>query len=222
VVNDKPFLPKAVIFDMDGLLLDTERLVKDLWLKAARHRGWEIEAETVLRTTGIDERSTRNIMMEEYGPDFPYREIREELHRMIIETTEQEGIRWRPGLPVILDKLEGLRIPYGLATSTARKTALWKLEKAALPANRFTTIVCGDEVERGKPAPDIFLRAAELLGAAPGDCLGFEDSPAGLRALAAAGIPSVFIKDMLEPPAEVLAAVWRRCKDLAEAASLIG
>jgi HAD superfamily hydrolase (TIGR01509 family) len=141
---------------------------------------------------------------------------------MIIETAEQEGIRWRPGLPVILDKLEGLRIPCGLATSTARKTALWKLEKAKLPAVRFTTIVCGDEVERGKPAPDIFLRAAELLGTSPEDCLGFEDSPAGLRALAAAGIPSVFIKDMLEPPAEVLAAVWRRCRDLAEAASLIG
>jgi HAD superfamily hydrolase (TIGR01509 family) len=215
-------LPKAVIFDMDGLLLDTERPAKDLWLKAARNRGWEISTEVVLRTTGIDEAGSRTIMMEEYGPDFPYREIREELRRMIHETTEREGIRWRPGLPVILDKLEGLGIPYGLATSTARKTALWKLEKAGLPAERFRVIVCGNEVERGKPAPDIFLRAAELLGLAPGDCLGFEDSPAGLRALAAAGIPSVFIKDMLEPPAEVLALVWRRCSGLAEAASLIG
>ncbi|MDR1024088.1 MAG: HAD hydrolase-like protein, partial [Treponema sp.] len=113
MADDKPFLPKAVIFDMDGLLLDTERPVKNLWLKAARSRGWEIKAEVVLRTTGIDEKSTRNIMMEEYGPDFPYREIREALQRMIIETAEQEGIRWRPGLPVILDKLEGLRIPCG-------------------------------------------------------------------------------------------------------------
>ncbi|MDR1443641.1 MAG: HAD family phosphatase [Treponema sp.] len=219
---NEPFLPKAVIFDMDGLLLDTEQPVKDLWLKAARNRGWEIRTETVLRTIGVDEKTSRNIMREECGPDFPYQEIREELRRLITETAERDGIRWRPGLPVILDRLEGLKIPYGLATSTARETALWKLEKAGLPAGRFRVIVCGDEVEQGKPAPDIFLRAAELLGAAPGDCLGFEDSPAGLRALAAAGIPSVFIKDLLEPPAEVLAAVWRRCTDLAEAASLIG
>jgi HAD superfamily hydrolase (TIGR01509 family) len=218
---EKPFLPGAVIFDMDGLLLDTERPVKDLWLKAARSRGWEISQKTVLRTTGLDEGSTRRIMLEEYGAGFPYEDIRSELSRMIRENAEEEGIAWRPGLPVILDRLEGLKIPFGVATSTKRTTALWKLEKAAL-GGRFPMIVCGDEVEHGKPAPDIFLSAAKLLGFAPGDCLGLEDSPAGLRALAAAGIPSIFIKDMVEPPAEVLAMVWRRCEDLAEAASLIG
>ena len=218
---EQVFLPKAVIFDMDGLLLDTERPVKDLWLKAARSKGWEIRPETVLRTTGVDEGSTRRIIAEEYGPDFPYEEIRIELSRLIRAKIEQEGIAWRPGLPVILDKLEKLRIPFGLATSTGRNMALWKLEKAGLKG-RFAVIVCGDEVERGKPAPDIFLRAAALLNAVPEDCLGLEDSPAGLRALAAAGIPSIFIKDMVEAPAELLTAVWRRCEDLAEAAALIG
>jgi HAD superfamily hydrolase (TIGR01509 family) len=215
-----PYIPGAVIFDMDGLLLDTERPIKDLWLRAAGNRGWEIRPEAVLRTTGVDEGSTRRIMMEEYGPDFPYEEIRGELSRLIRETAEREGIAWRPGLPVILEKLGALNIPWGIATSTKRTTARWKLEKAGLAG--FRVMVCGDEVDRGKPAPDIFLRAAELLGAAPGDCLGLEDSPAGLRALAVAGIPSIFIKDLVEPPAEVLAAVWRRCEDLAEAAALIG
>jgi HAD superfamily hydrolase (TIGR01509 family) len=218
---EQPFLPKAAIFDMDGLLLDSERPVKDLWFQAARAKGWEIRQETVLRTTGVDEGSTRRIMAEEYGPEFPYEEIRIELGRLIREKIDRDGIAWRPGLPVILDKLEKLNIPFGVATSTRRSTALWKLEKAGL-GGRFAVIVCGDEVERGKPAPDIFLRAAAFLGAAPEDCLGLEDSPAGLRALAAAGIPAVFIKDMVEPPAEVLSAVWRRCEDLAEAASLIG
>jgi HAD superfamily hydrolase (TIGR01509 family) len=220
--GDKPFLPGAVIFDMDGLLLDTERPVKDLWLLAGRDRGWEISEEAVLRTTGVDEGSTRRVMMEEYGPDFPYGEIRAGLDRLIRETAERDGIPWRPGLPVILDKLERLGIPFALATSSARRTALWKLEKARLPPERFTVIVCGDEVEHGKPAPDIFLLAAGRLGTAPENCLGLEDSPAGLKALAAARIPSIFIKDMLEPPAEVLPAIWRRCKDLSEAAALIG
>jgi HAD superfamily hydrolase (TIGR01509 family) len=217
----KTILPKAVIFDMDGLLLDTERPVKDLWLQAARSRGWEIRLETVLRTTGVDEGSTRRIMMEDYGPAFPYEEIRSELRILFRKEAEEKGIGWRPGLPVILDKLEGLRIPFGIATSTKKETALWKLEKARLEG-RFTVIACGDEVERGKPAPDIFLLAARRLETAPEFCLGLEDSPAGLRALGAAGIPSIFIKDMVEAPAELLSTVWRRCEDLAEAASLIG
>jgi HAD superfamily hydrolase (TIGR01509 family) len=220
--DNKPFVAKAVIFDMDGLLLDTERPVKDLWLQAARSQGWEIHVAAILRTTGVDEESTRRIMLEEYGPGFPYNEICIELRRLIRETINRDGIAWRPGLPAILDKLERCAIPFGLATSSARNSALWKLEKARLPPERFSVIVCGDEVEHGKPAPDIFLQAARGLGTAPADCLGFEDSPAGLRALAAAGIPSVFIKDMLEPPPEVLATVWRRCQDLAEAAALIG
>ncbi|MDR1971728.1 MAG: HAD family phosphatase [Treponema sp.] len=213
--------PRAVIFDMDGLLLDTERPVKDLWLRAARSKGWEIRVETVYRTTGIDELSTRRIMLEDYGPDFPYDDIRQELRRLVREEAELNGIPWRSGLAVILDKLERKGIPFGVATSTRRETALWKLEKAGI-RGRFAIITCGDEVQRGKPAPDIFLLAADRLGAAPQDCLGLEDSPAGLQALAAAGIPSIFIKDMLEPPPEVLAAVWRRCEDLAEAAALIG
>jgi HAD superfamily hydrolase (TIGR01509 family) len=221
-VNDKPFTPRAVIFDMDGLLLDTERPFNDLWLLAARNRGWSLSADVVLRTIGVDEASTRCIITEEYGQDFPYGEILADLRRLYREMVDREGIAWRPGLPVILDKLERLAIPFGLATSSTRKSALWKLERAGLVPERFAASVCGDEVERGKPAPDIFLRAAKLLRAAPRDCLGLEDSPAGLKALAAAGIPSIFIKDLQEPSAEILAAVWHRCENLAEAATLIG
>jgi HAD superfamily hydrolase (TIGR01509 family) len=214
-------LVKAVIFDMDGLLLDTERPVNGLWIRAARALGWELREEIVARTTGVDEGTTRGIMIAEYGPDFPYEDIRKELYRLIAETAERDGIACRPGLGVMLEKLERLRIPVGVATSTDREAALWKLEKAGV-RGRFPMLTCGDEVRRGKPAPDIFLLAAERLGTPPAECLGLEDSPAGLRALAAAGIPSIFIKDTLEPPPDVLATVWRRCEDLAEAAALIG
>jgi beta-phosphoglucomutase-like phosphatase (HAD superfamily) len=205
---------------MDGLLLDTERPVKDLWIGAAKKLGWTLREETVLRTVGVDEGTTRGIMMGDYGPDFPYEDIRRELSGMITEIAERDGIPWRPGLAVILDRLEQLRIPFGVATSTDRETALWKLDKARI-RERFTMVTCGDEVERGKPAPDIFLLAADRLNTMPAACLGLEDSPAGLQALAAAGIRSIFIKDTLEPPPEVLATVWRRCKDLAAAAKLI-
>jgi HAD superfamily hydrolase (TIGR01509 family) len=215
------FIPQAVLFDMDGLLLDTERPVKDLWIRAAKNLGWTIREETVLRTIGVDEGTTRGLMLKDYGPEFPYEDIRRELGKMITEIAERDGIAWRPGLAPMLDKLEKLHLPFGVATSTDRETALWKLEKAHI-RERFTVITCGDEVAHGKPAPDIFLLAANRLHTPPSACLGLEDSPAGLQALAAAGIPSIFIKDTLEPPPEVLAAVWRRCRDLAEAAALIG
>ena len=103
-----------------------------------------------------------------------------------------------------------------VATSTHRASALKKLALAGIE-QRFTVIVGGDEVSWGKPAPDIYLLAAEKLKKQPSLCVGFEDSPAGLKALQAAGIRSVFIKDLIEPPRELLSAVWHECRDLAEA-----
>ncbi|GHU73086.1 haloacid dehalogenase [Spirochaetia bacterium] len=219
--TEKPFLPGAVIFDMDGLMLDTERPVIDLWLRAAQNLGREMDRGTVLRTIGVDEKTTRGVFLEAYGKDFPYAEIREELIRLIRDTMEKDGIAHRPGLLTLLNKLDALGVPFGVATSTDRETALLKLKQAHI-RDRFDIITCGDEVRHGKPAPDIFLLAAKRLGQEPASCIGFEDSIAGLQALAAAGIRSVFIKDVLEPPEEVLAAVWRRCNDLAEAAELFG
>jgi HAD superfamily hydrolase (TIGR01509 family) len=119
----------------------------------------------------------------------------------------------------LLDHLAALGIPLAVGTSSRRNSALWKLQKAGI-ADRFTYIVGGDDVKNGKPAPDIFLKAAELLEVPCSSCVGFEDSAAGLMALAAAGIRSVFVKDIIEPPREVLATVWRRFENLAEAVTL--
>jgi HAD superfamily hydrolase (TIGR01509 family) len=200
-------------------MLDTERPVVVVWERAAREMGWRLSEEVIARIIGVDEATTRRILLESYGQDFPYDVVREDLERVFIEDAEKNGIALRPGLLTLLEHLNGLGIPVAVATSSTRNIALWKLKMAGIK-ERFRLLVCGDEVRRGKPAPDIFLKAAELLGREPSECLGFEDSPAGLRALEAAGIRSVFIRDMVEPPPEVLAAVWLRLDSLDEAVPL--
>jgi HAD superfamily hydrolase (TIGR01509 family) len=212
------FRPAAAIFDMDGLMLDTEGPMARMWVEAGKLFSLEIKIETALRTIGIDDAKSRVVFLEEHGGDFPYDTVRNEWRRLVSRELES-GIAHKKGLVPLLDHLSSLGIPLAVATTTPRKSALERLGKAGV-LGRFSALACGDEIARGKPAPDIFLLAAERLGKEPSGCVGFEDSPAGLRGLHAAGIRSVFVKDLVEPEGEVLSTVWRRCGDLAEAIAL--
>jgi HAD superfamily hydrolase (TIGR01509 family) len=213
--------PAGAIFDMDGLMLDTERPMIPLWQQAAKLFGRDIPLETVYRTIGINGASMRSLFLQEYGPDFPYEDILQEMTRLNVELFEREGIAHKPGLIALLDHLASIGIPLGVATSTRRERALWKMKIAGI-TDRFEILACGDEIANGKPAPDIFLLAAERLGKPPSECVGFEDSPAGLQGLHAAGIRSVFVKDIIDPSPEIRATVWRSCADLGAAAELFG
>ena len=214
------FRPAAVIFDMDGLMLDTERLTIPLWDEAGKKFGYSIPYDTVIKMVGISSQNARDVLFREYGDDFPYEKIRDEF-RLLCKREYEKGIPHKKGLLFLLDRLTAAKIPFGVATSTRRETAMENLEKAGI-LERFAAITGGDEVADGKPAPDIFLLAAKKLAAPPSACAGFEDSPAGLKALHAAGIRSVFIKDLIDPPPEILETVWRTYGDLSEAAELFG
>ena len=203
---------------MDGLMLETERPLIPLWTQAGKLFNREIKPELVIATIGLNSIDIKALCMRELGSDFPYTEFRKELHRLTDEQFKN-GIAHKSGLLQLLDHIASLDIPMAVGTSSRRNAAIWKLEKAGI-ADRFVCIVGGDEVEKGKPAPDIFLKAAEKLGVSPSLCVGFEDSPAGLEALRAAGIASVFVKDIIEPSLQILSAVWRRFDNLAEAIPL--
>jgi HAD superfamily hydrolase (TIGR01509 family) len=219
--KEKTFRPAAVIFDMDGLMFDTENLTIPLWETAGKPFGYNITHDIVLRMVGISGEKARLVLLEEFGGDFPYDTIRDEFRLLVKKEIEKKGVPKKPGLMYLLDRLCAAKIPLGVATSSRRDTALDLLGKAGI-LDRFTAITGGEEVTNGKPAPDIFLLAAQKLGQPPVACAGFEDSPAGLRGLYAAGIRSVFIKDVIEPEREVLATVWHKCNDLSEAAVLFG
>jgi HAD superfamily hydrolase (TIGR01509 family) len=219
MLPETKFRPGAVILDMDGLMLDTERLTFELWPLAARNCGFNLTTEIVMRTIGITETASRAIVSGVFADNSAYDKIHAEVKRLTKEKVEQEGVALRPGLLILLDCLEKRRIPFAVATSTGRKTAEWKLKAAGI-RDRLSVLICGNEIKNGKPAPDIFLAAAAGLNADPGGCAGFEDSGPGLLGLHAAGIPSVFIRDLAEPSAEALATVWRQYQNLAEAVEL--
>jgi len=218
--SEKTFRPSAVIFDMDGLMFDTENLTIPLWDVAGKPFGYNIPYDIVLRMVGISTEKARLVMYEEFGTDFPYDTIRTEFRKLVQEEVDKNGVPLKPGLMYLLDRLSAAKIPYGVATSSRTATATNMLSKAGI-LDRFTAITCGEEVTNGKPAPDIFLLAAQKLKTPPSACVGFEDSPPGLMGLHTAGIRSIFIKDLIEPSQEVLATVWQRCNDLAEAAKYL-
>jgi len=219
-INENASRPAAVIFDMDGLMLDTERLSIPLWTEAGNTFGYHITEEIVLRMVGISSKKIREMLFDEFGHDFPYDSVCEEFRLLVKKEIEKKGVPKKYGLIELLDRLAAAKIPLAVATSTRRATALEMLRKADI-LDRFSAVVCGDEINNGKPAPDIFLLAAEKLGVPPSACVGFEDSPAGLKGLHSAGIRSIFIKDVIEPTQDVLAVVWRRCNNLKEAAELL-
>jgi HAD superfamily hydrolase (TIGR01509 family) len=214
-----PLIPKGVILDMDGLMLDTERLETDLYVEISAKMGWPTPRTMLRKTIGVKDADALAFYKNEYGADYPFNEIWDAVVKEEEMRAIKNGLPHKKGLLVLLDKLKSLSVPLALATSADSKRAQWKLERAGI-LDRFKVFACGDEVKQGKPAPDIFLLAAKKLGVEPEGCIGFEDSPAGLAGLASAGIPSVFIKDLADPPPETLATVWRQCSDLEEAATL--
>lgn len=211
---------KAVIFDMDGLMLDTERIAQQMWQQTGRENGFEIDDELYLGAIGRTAKDTSMIFREKFGEDFPFESMYERKQALLHEAITNDAIPVKTGLYELLDLLEERKIPKAVATSTARKTAVVKLSKTAL-IDRFPVIVCGDEVENGKPAPDIFLKAAAGLGIVPAHCLVLEDSESGIKAAHAGGMIPVNVPDMKQPSDEVRQIAYRVIDSLYDVRSLL-
>ena len=197
--------PHAVIFDMDGLMLDTERLAPRAWIEAAEAIGVEFDLALTQPMVGRNFRDCASIIADRYGAHFPTGELMKAWHVAYDAIVEREGFALKPGLLELLDWLEAADIPKAVATSTRREPARRKLaQKALLP--RIAALVGGDEVARGKPAPDIFIEAAARIGVPPSACLVLEDSEPGVRAALAAGTMPIMVPD-LKPPDDALRAL---------------
>jgi HAD superfamily hydrolase (TIGR01509 family) len=208
---------RAVVLDMDGLILDTEPMSQAGWVRTFRERGLDFEPYKFHELIGLNLANARRKIVAWYGPDFPFDEIYARKLECVNEIIAAQGIPQKPGLTEFLAAVDSLGLRKAIATSTARERAVYKLRIAGLP-DMFPIVAGGDEVAHGKPAPDLFLLAAERLGISPAECLAFDDSDPGVLSARAAGMRVVIIPDQKRPSAEAAAAAWRIIPGLMDAA----
>ncbi len=199
-----PRRPAALVFDMDGLLFDTESLYQTAFGLAVTEGGHTmITSDVFLGMVGRPWPISRAVLLETYGADFPVDELVAAWRRhfdVIVETR----LALKPGVLELLDTLDQLKLPRAIATSSSHKTADHHLAAHGL-ANRFDTVVAAGDYANGKPAPDPFLKAAERLGVDPALCLAMEDSHNGARSASAAGMMTIMVPDLLAATDEIAA-----------------
>ena len=208
---------RAVVLDMDGLMLDTEGMSRIAWQRTLAEWGFTITDKQYLELIGLTVPDVGRIMRNWYGADIPYDAIYARKLALVDETIAAQGIPKKPGLDEFLAAVDSLGLRKAIATSTARERAIYKLKLSGAPGT-FDIVAGGDEVPHGKPAPDLFLLAAQRLGLPPVECLAFEDSDPGVLAARAAGMRVVIIPDQKRPSPEAASAAWRILPNLNQAA----
>ena len=213
-----PFLPEAVVFDMDGLMLDSERAINECMARAASDLGHDLPASLWLQMIGGGDGLCRRLLAERIGADATV-ELLARAEAMY-DVVADAGIAHRPGIIDLLDWLVARGIPRAVATSTRRPLAMRKLAAAGL-LPYFDAVATSSDVAAPKPAPDVYLLAASKLGVAPARCLVLEDSPTGVRAALAAGMTPVQVPDMLVPDDAARALGHRIVASLGDAQRLL-
>lgn len=214
-----PCMPEAVVFDMDGLLFDTETLYVEAAVTALTELGHDASTEVILRTTGGPWAQTRLLLLEHFGAAFPVDDFVTVWLRYFWALAE-ERLALKPGVMELLDLLDELGLPKSIATSSSHQTVQRHLAAHDL-AGRFEALVAAGDYAVGKPAPDPYLTAAERLGVAPEACLALEDSYNGIRSASAAGMMAVMVPDLLPPTDEIRALCTLVAANLHEVRALV-
>ncbi len=196
--------PEFVIFDMDGLIFDTERLFMNEKNVILKRYGYPARQEDYIQTLGLSGQQLHDKLVQIYGPEYPAEEISKKTRATVNTYLEEHGPDVKPGIRELLQWLEERGVTCCVASSTRHAYVEKYLQMAGLD-RYFSFLIGGEEVKRSKPEPDIFLAACEKAGIAPEDALVLEDSENGIRAAAAAGIPVICIPDLKQPSPEVAA-----------------
>ncbi|HBA68497.1 MAG TPA: HAD family phosphatase [Lachnospiraceae bacterium] len=200
-------MTNAIIFDMDGVLFDTERVSFECWEEVGTAMGLGDLSEGIRGCVGLNRNDAEILMRNLYGEDFPFEEFRETVHALMRQRFLEEGIPLKEGVTEILEYLKENGYIVGIASSTSKKEVMDHLDKTGL-TGYFRAVITGDMVEHSKPNPDIYLKACEELGVTPANAVAIEDSPNGIRSAYRAGMKPVMVPDMIEPAPEIEAMLY--------------
>ena len=212
---------EAVVFDMDGVIFDSERAVMNCWLELAQKYDIKDIEKPYFACVGTTMTRTREIMLETYGDDFPYDEYARESSLMYHEKYDGGKLPMKPGVIELLSYLKEKGKKIALASSTRRETVINQLRWAGI-IDYFDVIICGDMVARSKPAPDIFLKACQELGVSPENTYAIEDSYNGIRAAHAGQLRPIMVPDLLEANDEMRGMAECVCDNLNEVIDYLG
>lgn len=206
---------KGILFDMDGLILDTEKLYCRFWQEAARILGYPMTMEQALGMRSLNRHAGEMKLKSYFGEGISYTEVREKRIELMDAFVEKEGVTTKPGIWELLAFLQEKQIRTAIATSSPIKRTKKYLSSVHLE-NEFDAIVSGYMVEHGKPEPDIYVYAAGQLGLEPANCIVLEDSPAGILAAYRAGCMPVMIPDLDEPDEETQKLLFAQAESLVQ------
>lgn len=206
---------KAVIFDMDGIILDTETLLAKYWCQAAREFGFPMEYKHALELRSLAGEYASPLLKSYFGDSFDYARVRSRRKELMNADIAKNGLKMKKGVKEILDYLDNSPFKRAMATATDEERAAQYLEMIGI-RSRFPVICCGPMAKHGKPAPDIYLMAAEQIGVEPSLCAAVEDSPNGIKSAYGAGMRPIMIPDLTPPDEELKKLLFRQCRDLTE------
>ena len=193
---------ESVIFDMDGVIFDSERIVCDLWIDFAKENGMSGMDELIIKCIGINDNATKKLFLEAYGEGCPYDEYKKVISQKYHELYDGGRLPMKPGVKELLGFLKENDIKTALASSTKVKTVTNQLTDAGI-LEYFDVVIGGDMVTKSKPDPEIFLEAADKLGVDPTKSFIIEDSLNGIKAAYAAGAKPLMVPDLIKPDEEI-------------------
>jgi HAD superfamily hydrolase (TIGR01509 family) len=218
--NGAWIMVEGILFDMDGLMIDTEKLLCRFWCEAAALYGFDMKKEHVFGIRSLAAKYAIPHLKGIFGEDFDYAAVRAKRIELMNAYIEQNGIEKKKGLDELLRYIKSHGLKCAVCTATGSDRAQMYLEKIGV-YGLFDGLVCGDMIKNGKPAPDIYLEGAKKLGLAPKHCIALEDSPNGICSAYAAGCMAVMVPDLTPPGEELLPKITAVCENLALVSGVI-
>ena len=211
---------RGVLFDMDGVILDSEKLYAKFWAEGCEYYGYHMTYPQALGMRSLNAQAGQEYLSSLFGPDISYPLVRAKRIERMDAYVEENGIEAKPGIFQLLDYLAARHIPYAITTASPNDRIQNHLGRLGL-YERFDHICTAHEVPHGKPAPDIYLLGAKTIGVPPEKCLALEDSYTGILSAYRAGCLATIVPDLDQPGENILSIAYARADSLTDVIDLM-